>query len=145
MHKVSAIVCVSPSGGIGDSEGGLLYKSTADMAFFNGYTQGKIILVGHNTLTTLPKKMNNRVILPDTRCLIDLKWLARNDMRDVVVIGGAKTYTKYAPQVEELYVTTMFEESDIEATTFFDMSAYSHLKDKGVIFKNREFRIERFA
>ena len=145
MNKVSAIVCVSPECGIGDSEGNLLYKSTADMVFFVGYTQGKIILVGHNTLTTLPKKMNNRVILPDDRELKDLKWLARNDMRDVVVIGGAKTYTKYAPQVEELFITTMFKESEREATAFFDTSAYLHLKDKGVIFKNREFKIERFA
>lgn len=145
MHKVSAIVCVSPSGGIGDSDGNLLYKNTADMSFFVGYTLGKICLVGHNTLTTLPKKMNNRVILPDTRCLRDLKWLSRNDMKEVVVIGGAATYTKYAPQVEELYVTTMFEESEREATAFFDMSAYAHLKDKGVIFKNRDFEIRRWA
>lgn len=145
MHKVTAIVCVSPTGGIGDSEGNLLYKSTADMVFFVGYTLGKIILVGHNTLTTLPKKMNNRVILPDTRELKDLKWIARNDMRDVVVIGGAATYTKYAPQVDELYITTMFENSEKEATTFFDMSAYAHLSDKGVVSKNREFEIRRWA
>lgn len=145
MHKVTAIVCVSPTGGIGDSEGNLLYKSAADMAFFVGFTQGKILVVGHNTLTTLPKKMNNRVILPDTRGLRDLKWVARNDMKEVVVIGGAKTYTKYANQVDELYITTMFKESDKEATTFFDMSAYPHLKDKGVIFKNKEFQIKRWA
>lgn len=145
MHKVSAIVCVSPSGGIGDSGGNLLYKNTADMVFFVGYTLGKICLVGHNTLTTLPKKMNNRVILPDTRELKDLSWLARNDMKEVVVIGGAATYTKYAPQVEELYITTMFKGSEKEATTFFDMSAYAHLKDKGAIFKNRDFEIRRWA
>ena len=143
--SVSAIVCVSPTGGIGDSDGSLLYKNTADMSFFVGYTLGKICLVGHITLTTLPKKMNNRIVLPDTRELKDLKWLARNDMRDVVVIGGAKTYTKYAPQVGELFVTTMFEDSKRDATTFFDMYAYSHLKEKGVIFKNKEFKIERFA
>lgn len=145
MYKVSAIVCVSPTGGIGDVDGNLLYKSTADMAFFVGFTLGKILVVGYNTLSTLPKKMNNRVILPDTRCLKDLKWVARNDMKEVVVIGGAATYTKYANQVDELYVTTMFEESDKEAAAFFDMSAYSHLKDKGVIFKNRDFEIRRWA
>lgn len=145
MHKVTAIVCVSPEWGIGDSDGFLLYKSTADMAFFNGFTQGKIILVGYNTLQTLPVKMNNRVILQDTRELMDLKWLARNDMKEVVVIGGAKTYTKYAPQVEELFITTMFDEGDKEATSFFDMSAYSHLKDRGIVLKNKEFQIRRFA
>lgn len=145
MHKVTAIVCVSPSGGIGDSGGNLLYKNTADMAFFVGYTLGKICLVGHNTLTTLPKKMNNRVILQDSGEVKDLRWLSRNDGKDVVVIGGSKTYTKYANQVEELYITTMFKDSDKDATTFFDMSAYAHLKDKGVIFKNRDFEIRRWT
>lgn len=145
MYKVSAIVCVSPTGGIGDVDGNLLYKNTADMSFFVGYTLGKICLVGYNTEQTLPKTMSNRIVLPDTRETKDLKWLARNDMRDVVVIGGAKTYTKYANQVDELYITTMFDESEREATAFFDMSAYPHLEDKGVIFKNRDFKIERFA
>lgn len=145
MYKVSAIVCVSPAGGIGDSDGNLLYKNTADMAFFVGYTLGKICLVGHNTLTTLPKKMNNRVIVLDSGEVKDLKWLSRNDGKDVVVIGGSKTYTKYANQVDELYITTMFEDSKREATTFFDMRTYSHLKDKGVVFKNKDFQIKRWA
>ena len=143
--SVSAIVCVSPTGGIGDVDGNLLYKSTADMAFFVGFTLGKILVVGYNTLQTLPVKMNNRVILQDTRELLDLKWIARNDMKNVVVIGGAKTYTKYTNQVDELYITTMFAESEREATAFFDMSAYPHLEDKGVIFKNRDFQIKRWA
>ena len=145
MNKVSAIVCVSPDWGIGDSEGDLLYKNTADMSFFVGFTLGKILVVGYNTYTTLPKKMSNRVIVLDSGEVKALRWLSRNDGKDVVVIGGSKTYTKYANQVEELFVTTMFEDSEREATTFFDMSAYSHLKEKGVIFKNREFKIERFA
>ncbi len=145
MGKVSAIACVSPTGGIGDVDGNLLYKSTTDMAFFNGFTQGKVCLVGYNTLLTLPVKMNNRVILQDTRELRDLKWLSRNDMKEVVVIGGAKTYTKYAPQVEELFITTMFEESEKEAATFFDMRTYPHLSDKGIIFKNKDFQIKRWA
>lgn len=145
MYKVSAIVCVSPTGGIGDVDGNLLYKSTADMAFFVGFTLGKILVVGYNTLQTLPVKMNNRVILQDTRELMDLKWIARNDMKNVVVIGGAKTYTKYANQVDELFITTMFDDGDREVTTFFDMSLYAHLKDKGTVFKNNEFEIRRWA
>ena len=46
MYKVSAIVCVSPHWGIGDAEGKLLYYNTNDLAFFSGYTQGKVLVVG---------------------------------------------------------------------------------------------------
>ena len=52
MYKVS-IVCVSPSGGIGDAEGKLLYYNTNDLAFFS-ITQGKVLIVGYNTARHFP-------------------------------------------------------------------------------------------
>ena len=143
MYKVSAIVCVSPSGGIGDAEGKLLYYNTNDLAFFSGYTQSKVLVVGYNTARTLPK-LTNRCVLEDSRDVeFDLGWLTRNNQSDVVVIGGSATYTKYAPQIEELYVTRMKDDSDKEATAFFDIEDFKHLKNKSVVYKNNEFQIER--
>lgn len=145
MYKVSAIVCVSPQWGIGDNQGDLLYRNKMDLGFFSGYTQGKVLIVGYNTARTLPK-LTNRCVLEDLRDVeFDLGWLTRNNQSDVVVIGGSATYTKYAPQVEELYVTRMKEDSDKEATAFFDMKDYSHLKNKSVVYKNNEFQIERWV
>lgn len=145
MYKVSAIVCVSPHWGIGDSQGDLLYRNTNDLCFFSGFTQGKVLIVGYNTARTLPK-LANRCVLEDLRDVeFDLGWLTRNNQSDVVVIGGGATYTKYAPQIEELYVTRMKEESGKEATAFFDMKDYSHLKNKSVVYKNNEFQIERWV
>ena len=145
MYKVSAIVCVSPDWGIGDAEGKLLYYNTNDLAFFSGYTQGKVLVVGYNTARTLPKLVN-RCVLEDLRDVeFDLGWLTRNNQSDVVVIGGGATYTKYAPQIEELYVTRMKEESGKDATAFFDIKDYSHLKNKSVVYKNNEFQIERWV
>jgi dihydrofolate reductase len=145
MYKVSAIVCVSPSGGIGDAEGKLLYYNTNDLAFFSGFTQGKVLIVGYNTARTLPK-LANRCVLEDFRDVeFDLCWIARSNQSDVVVIGGSATYTKYAPQIEELYVTRMKEESSKEATAFFDIEDFKHLKSKSVVYKNNEFQIERWV
>lgn len=145
MYKVSAIVCVSPSGGIGDAEGKLLYYNTNDLAFFSGFTQGKVLIVGYNTARTLPK-LANRCVLEDSRDVeFDLGWITRSNQSDVVVIGGSATYTKYAPQIAELYVTRMKEESSKDATAFFDMEDYSHLKNKSVVYKNNEFQIERWV
>lgn len=145
MYKVSAIVCVSPSGGIGDAEGKLLYYNPNDLAFFSGFTQGKVLIVGYNTARTLPK-LANRCVLEDFRDVeFDLGWITRSNQSDVVVIGGSMTYTKYAPQIEELYITRMKEGSSKEATAFFDMKDYSHLKNKSVVYKNNEFQIERWV
>lgn len=145
MYKVSAIVCVSPDWGIGDAEGRLLYYNTNDLAFFSGFTQGKVLIVGYNTARTLPK-LANRCVLEDLRDVeFDLGWLTRNNQSDVVVIGGSATYTKYAPQIEELYVTRMKDNSDKEATSFFDIEDFKHLKNKIVVYKNNEFQIERWV
>lgn len=145
MNKVSAIVCVSPDWGIGDNQGDLLYRNTNDLCFFSGYTQGKVLVVGYNTARTLPK-LANRCVLEDFRDVeFDLGWIARSNQSDVVVIGGSVTYTKYAPQIEELYVTRMKDDSDKEATAFFDIEDFKHLKNKSVVYKSNEFQIERWV
>lgn len=146
MHKVSAIVCVSPDLGIGDEGGNLLYRNPTDMAFFCGFTQGKILFVGHNTRITLPDRLSNRVISEDLRDVaIELGWTARSNQRGVVVIGGGKTYKKYASQVEELFVTYMTTPPERKAHTFFDIGDYKHLTRSELVFKNKDFTIRRFT
>ena len=145
MRKVSAIVCVSPDGGIGRFDGSLLYKNPIDMAFFGGFTQGKVLLVGYNTMRTMPKLKNRVLSLDDLETVQDLQWKARVNQCDVVVIGGAMTYAKYADQVQELFVTSMEIHPEVEAEVFFNMDSYAHLDYKGDVFKNKNFTIRRFA
>lgn len=145
MSKVSAIVCVSPDGGIGRLDGSLLYKNPIDMAFFSGFTQGKVLLVGYNTMRTLPKLINRIPSLDHRKIVQDLGWKARVNQCDVVVIGGAKTYAKYADQVQELFVTHMEIPPEVEAEVFFNVDDYAHLNYKGNVFKNKNFTIRRYA
>ena len=62
MNKVTAIVAVADNLGIGVGEE-LLIKSSVDMAFFSGFTQGKCLLVGYNTYQTLPKLVGREIVL----------------------------------------------------------------------------------
>ena len=143
--KVSAIVAVASDGSIGYTNGDLIFRNKEDMMFFSGFTQGKVCIVGHNTYITLPS-LSNRVIIKDARESVrDLKWLSRYEGKDVVVIGGAATYKKYAPQTEELFITK-FESVGVgggEKRVYFEESWFSHLTREEVVAKGDGYRIIR--
>ena len=140
MRKISAIVAVANNYGIG-KQGELLCKNSADLAFFSGFTQSKVCVVGYNTLEGLPR-LPNRVLIDTGRIVSDLKTLSGGS--DLVVIGGGVTYKKYAPQVEELFITKFINCSGEGADVFFCVDSYLHLVNKEVIIKNKEFIIERW-
>lgn len=135
---ISAIVSVDKNMGIG-YEGKLVVKNPTELAFFSGYTQGKILVAGYNTYHGLPQ-LPNRDVLCDAEVFFP--------QGDFVIIGGEKTYKKYASFVDGLYITF----NDIEAEkvdTFFPIDYYSHLTEKEVVFKGEwdkfKFRIERWT
>ena len=159
MTTVSAIVCVDRNMGIG-YEGKLLYKNSTDMAFFNGLTQGKLVVGGRTTMEGI-KSLPNRAmacLTRDTSVIVDLPRYAVvttvdkfNDIvelaayleTDVVIIGGEQIYAKLADNVDDLYLTVL-NVSDDElkvADAFFPASCYNHLNIREVVFKNDEMTI----
>jgi dihydrofolate reductase len=150
MNKVTAIVAVTKNLGIGCGNQ-LLVKSSAEMAFFSGFTQGKCLLVGYNTHSTLHKLVGREVVLDSCKLTsMDLKRLMHGcTLSEVVVIGGAKTYAKYADQVEELYIT-FFKDEGVGADTFFPIDAYEHLDNRVTVFRSKkgdeqQFSIEKWS
>lgn len=142
MNKVTAIVAVDLDGYIGDGDK-LLFKDKVDQAFFVGYTMGKACVVGYNTYNTLPKLTGRELIL-DTRTTLDLKFASfKSQVNEVVVIGGAKTYTKYAPQIEEVLIT-IFNES-VGGDKRVDLNLFNHLKTRTTVFKTERFTIEEWS
>lgn len=138
MNKVSAIVAVDSNWGIGLGQD-LLIKDKVDQAFFAGYTMGKTCLVGWNTFQTLPK-LTGRLISLDLRGTQDLKRLDHcSPLGEVVVIGGAVTYAKYADQIEEVYIT-IFEE-ELDSDKWFDVYLFQHLDERVIVFKGDGFKI----
>lgn len=146
--KVSAIVAVASDGSIGYTNGDLIFRNKEDMMFFSGFTQGKICIVGHNTYITLPR-LSNRVIIKDARESVrDLKWLSRYEGKDVVVIGGAATYKKYAPQTEELFITKFDSSGEGSGEgvagmkrVYFEESWFSHLTREELVAKGDGYKI----
>lgn len=149
MYKVQAIVAISPTGCIGVGSD-LVYNNPRDMSFFSGFTQGKVLLAGYNTCKGLPELLGREVI-EDTRYQIELLTEVSTTLnQQLVVIGGGVTYKKYAPQVEELYVTHFKSDSLKEQQAskqdkvFFYLSDYKHLKDKQVVMNNKDFTIIKY-
>ena len=130
------IVAVDKNWGIGKNNG-LLFDLKADMRHFVEHTRGKTVLMGDNTLLSLPGGMPlkgrvNIVLYPDgsdddaskkgyilARSLDELsKILKESNADDAFVIGGAMMYRTMLPYCEEAVITKV--DADGGATVFLD-------------------------
>ena len=85
-------------------------------------------------------KLSGRLISLDLRDTQDLKRLDHcSPLGEVVVIGGAVTYAKYAEQIEEVYIT-IFEE-ELDSDKWFDVYLFQHLDERVIVFKGDGFKI----
>lgn len=121
--------------GIGKNNN-LLFHLPKDMKFFKQKTLNKIVVMGHNTLLSLPngKPLPNRTnivlsskISPSqaksegyisVKNLSELFETLKNyNSDDVFVIGGAKIYQTLLPYCSKIYLTKV--DSDGNADKFF--------------------------
>ena len=136
MMRLNAIVVVDNNWAIGSPKG-LLYKLPLDLQQFKKTTSGHIIVMGINTLKTLPgaRPLPNRVticidstgtprddchVVKSTQECLDLLKLmtAENEAVDVYICGGAFTYKSFLPYCDKLLINKV-DASSAEATVFF--------------------------
>jgi len=115
---IIGIVAVDRNLAIGKG-GKLPWHYSADMKFFKETTIGNAVVMGRRTWLTLKKPLKNRmnivlssqpntpsidsvVVLPDVRSVLTV---ARSLTRDLYVIGGAKVYEAFLPNIERWVVT----------------------------------------
>ena len=130
------IVAVDNKWGIGKNNG-LLFDLKLDMKHFVEHTRDKVVVMGANTLRSLPNGMPlknriNIVLNPDGDIFdaIDKGYIlassleelleqinAHND-KEVYVIGGAMMYHTLLPYCDTAFITKV--DSDGKATVFFD-------------------------
>ena len=130
------IVAVDKLWGIGKNNG-LLFDLKLDMKHFVEHTKGKVVVMGANTLKSLPngmplKNRTNIVLNPDgdifdainkgyilTTSLDELlEQINAVKDNEVYVIGGAMMYHTLLPYCDTAYITKV--DCDGGATVFFD-------------------------
>ena len=133
---MKSIVAVDEKWGIGKNNG-LLFDIKADMRHFVEHTRGKIVVMGSNTLLSLPggmplKNRVNIVLNPEgsdedaeekgyilVRSLDQLlAQAAEYEPDNVYVIGGAMMYRTLLPYCSEAIVTKV--RADGEAQVFYE-------------------------
>ncbi len=126
------IVAVTKNWGIG-CKGNLLFNIPEDMKFFRDTTINKVVIMGHNTLKSMPngkplKDRVNIVLSTDKALKIDgaivcnsvaevLEAVKEYNTDDVFVIGGQKIYEQFLDYCKIALITKIEDSSD--ADTFF--------------------------
>ena len=126
-----AILHADKKWGIG-KKNDLMFSLPLDMKFFRETTQDKVVVMGYNTLLSLPngKPLKNRtnIVLCDKDIEIEnctvvdsvdelLKAISAYDDNDVFVIGGASVYKLLLPYCEKVLLTKV--DADGNADVFF--------------------------
>ena len=116
---MKAILHADREWGIGKSNS-LMFKIPADMKFFKETTTGNVVVMGSNTLKSLPggnplKNRTNIVLYPDGEKRDDctvvnsleelFAEIKKFDGDKVFVIGGAMLYATLLPYCSEILVT----------------------------------------
>ena len=130
---MNAIVAVDSNWGIG-YKNKLLLSIPEDMKFFRTMTDGKVVVVGLNTLKSFPgkKPLPNRtnIILAASRRYKNEKALVCHSLEellalldkynteDVFVIGGESIYRLLLPYCSKAYITKI--EKEFKADRYFE-------------------------
>lgn len=127
---INGIVCVDKNWAIGKNND-LLFHLKKDMQFFREKTTYSIVVMGENTLLSLPgrKPLKNRINIvlcpeeheyPGFVCFHDfdelIKQLKVLDC-EIYVIGGGMLYKAMLPYYDKIYVTKV--QADGNGTVFF--------------------------
>ena len=122
-----AIVCVDKNWGIG-KDGDMLFHISADLRRFRELTIGKSVVMGKNTLLSLPgakplPKRRNIVVSTTLPPREDCDVVATVDEalalagEDAMLMGGGQLYRALIDRCSKVYLTLV--DAAVEADTFF--------------------------
>jgi len=140
IHKnISIIVAIAQNFAIGKNND-LLFHLPNDLKRFKEITTGHPVIMGRNTLLSLPKgALPNRrnIVITDNpdekfdRCemvlSIEEAVEAVKNETEAFIIGGGMIYRQFYPVVGKLYLTLVHR--DFDADTYFPEINYSEWKE----------------
>lgn len=128
---MNMITAMDINNGIG-VDNGLPWRLKEDLQYFKDMTVGKTILMGLNTLNSLKdqKPLPNRrnIVLSKEKVDIDgvdvinsidelFEITTKEERRGMFVIGGASVYEQMIDMCEEVYITMILDEYNVD--TYF--------------------------
>ena len=158
MSNISIIAAIGENRELGKNNS-LIWYLPEDLKFFKSVTMNHPVIMGYNTLLSLPKKLPGRpYIVLTSKNLLDvdykvvhsidelLKYIETLDT-EVMVIGGASVYKSMLEYASTLYLTEI-EASDKDADTYFPEfskdewnveTLSSHESPDGIKYKHRKY------
>ncbi len=128
-ENISIIVAIAQNFAIGKNND-LLFHLPTDLKRFKAITTGHTIIMGRNTLLSLPKwPLPNRrhIVITDKtddqfegcEVVFSIEEAIEKvkDEEEAFVIGGGMIYRQFSPMAGKLYLTVVHQ--DFEADTFF--------------------------
>ena len=137
--NISIIVAIAQNFAIGKNND-LLFHLPDDLKRFKQITSGHPVIMGRNTLLSLPKgalpNRRNIVITDDpsetfNRCemvfSIEEAITAVNNEKEAFIIGGGMIYRQFFPVAGKLYLTLVHQ--DFDADVYFPEVDYSEWEE----------------
>ncbi len=135
MPVISIIVAIADNFAIGLNNR-LLFHLPNDLKRFRQITTGHPLIMGRNTLLSLPKwplPGRRNIVITDRKddsfagcetvfSVEEALTLVKNE-KEVFVIGGGSVYRQFFPLARRLYLTVVHKE--FEADTYFPMIDYT--------------------
>jgi len=126
---ISIIVAIAKNNAIG-KDNHLLWHISEDLKRFKRLTSGHKVIMGRNTLLSLPKwplPDRTNIVITDNRdeefegcemafSIEEAAGKCRSD-EECFIIGGASVYRQFLPLADKLYFTRV--DKDFDADTFF--------------------------
>ena len=134
---IIGIVAVSKNYAIG-KDGKLPWHYSADLKFFKDTTTGNAVVMGANTWRSIGKhgiRTPNLELLMKLSNVAEVIELSKLLVKDVFIIGGARTYLEFAEVIEKWIVTEIplsIESADtFMPNNFLDGFELEETKDLG--------------
>lgn len=129
MKNLTLIAAIGKNGELG-KDNQLIWRIPEDMKFFKSATINKPIVMGINTLNSLPKLLPNRkhIVLTHREVELSPEIMVVHNMEDllkyiqtlneeVMVIGGAQVYSQMIKYADKMLLTEI--EESAPANVFF--------------------------